>query len=781
MQRNTFSAGFLGLAAMALGAQAQDLTEPGNQGPFQRVASFPIFENTSVDNETVAEIVTSALRGTRLVYTDSQLENVGFIDITDPANPQPAGVVDLPGEPTSVAVRRKFALVCVNTSQDFVNTSGSLEVIDITTQQIVRSIDLGGQPDAIAISPNGRYAAICIENERDEDLGSGEPPQLPAGYLVIVDLVGGPQSWTTRNVDLTGIADVFPEDPEPEFVDINGANFAAITLQENNHIAIVFLPTGQIVADFSCGTVDLTDVDTNENDLIQPEDSLTAVPREPDAVTWISPFTLATADEGDLFGGSRGFTAWSIFGDTLFEAGNTVEHLVTRAGHYPESRSENKGNEPEGIEFGEFGNDRLLFVGSERSSVVAVYGLGANPLTGAQDTQLLQLLPTGVAPEGLHAIPERDLFVVSCEEDSRDDKIRSTVMIYQRTGVSTYPTLLSNNRPGTEVPIPWGALSGLAAGQGDTVYTVHDSYYGASRIFTIDNGSSPARLTAELQLLDDQGVLANALNNLAATLPTSATGDFDVSAIVEGDGSVNLDLEGVAVAGDGGFWVCSEGAGNLVGGVSDPSDRPFESPNLILHVTSGGSIDQAILPPTDVTSNQFRFGFEGLAEADGALYVAFQRAWSNTGDPSGLVRIGRYDLTGGEWTFAHYPLEAPSSPAGGWVGLSDLTYLGGSEFALIERDNQGGPDAAIKLVTTFSIDGVDFLANDQVANFPVLAKTVVLDALAADIYGPAGGLVPEKLEGLAVLADGTALIVNDNDGVDDNSGETLLIEVPAVF
>ncbi len=781
MQRNPFSAGFLGLAAMALGAQAQDLTEPGNQGPFQRVASFPIFENTSVDNETVAEIVTSALRGTRLVYTDSQLENVGFIDITDPANPQPAGVVDLPGEPTSVAVRRKFALVCVNTSQDFVNTSGSLEVIDITTQQIVRSIDLGGQPDAIAISPNGRYAAICIENERDEDLGSGEPPQLPAGYLVIVDLVGGPQSWTTRNVDLTGIADVFPEDPEPEFVDINGANFAAITLQENNHIAIVFLPTGQIVADFSCGTVDLTDVDTNENDLIQPEDSLTAVPREPDAVTWISPFTLATADEGDLFGGSRGFTAWSIFGDTLFEAGNTVEHLVTRAGHYPESRSENKGNEPEGIEFGEFGNDRLLFVGSERSSVVAVYGLGANPLTGAQDTQLLQLLPTGVAPEGLHAIPERDLFVVSCEEDSRDDKIRSTVMIYQRTGVSTYPTLLSNNRPGTEVPIPWGALSGLAAGQGDTVYTVHDSYYGASRIFTIDNGSSPARLTAELQLLDDQGVLANALNNLAATLPTSATGDFDVSAIVEGDGSVNLDLEGVAVAGDGGFWVCSEGAGNLVGGVSDPSDRPFESPNLILHVTSGGSIDQAILPPTDVTSNQFRFGFEGLAEADGALYVAFQRAWSNTGDPSGLVRIGRYDLTGGEWTFAHYPLEAPSSPAGGWVGLSDLTYLGGSEFALIERDNQGGPDAAIKLVTTFSIDGVDFLANDQVANFPVLAKTVVLDALAADIYGPAGGLVPEKLEGLAVLADGTALIVNDNDGVDDNSGETLLIEVPAVF
>jgi hypothetical protein len=284
-------------------------------------------------------------------------------------------------------------------------------------------------------------------------------------------------------------------------------------------------------------------------------------------------------------------------------------------------------------------------------------------------------------------------------------------------------------------------------------------------------------LTAELQIFDDQDVLLNALNNLVATLPASATGDFDISAIIEADGAVNLDLEGVAVAGDGGFWVCSEGTGNLVAGVSDPNDRPFERPNLILHVTSGGSIDQAILPPTDVTLNQFRFGFEGVTEAEGALFVAFQRAWTGAGDPSGFARIGRYDLTSGEWTFAHYPLEAPTSPNGGWVGLSDLTYLGDAEFALIERDNQGGPDAAIKLVTTFSIDGVNFQANDQVANFDVLAKVTVLDALASDLFGPAGGLTPEKLEGLAVFADGRALIVNDNDGVDDNSGETQLLEV----
>ena len=29
------------------------------------------------------------------------------------------------------------------------------------------TIDLGGQPDSIAVSPDGKYAAVVIENERD--------------------------------------------------------------------------------------------------------------------------------------------------------------------------------------------------------------------------------------------------------------------------------------------------------------------------------------------------------------------------------------------------------------------------------------------------------------------------------------------------------------------------------------------------------------------------------------------------------------------------------------
>ncbi|HKX45076.1 MAG TPA: esterase-like activity of phytase family protein, partial [Planctomycetota bacterium] len=677
----------------------------------------------------------------------------------------------------SVAVRRGHALVGVDTSPDFANPSGHLDVVDIATRTIVRTIPLGGQPDSIALSPDGNFAAIAIENQRDEELGDGAPPQLPAGFLVIVDLVGGPATWTTRTVDLTGIADLFPEDPEPEFVDVNAANLCVVTLQENNHVALVDLPTGQVVFDFPCGTVDLAEVDTNENDLIQQDSALQDVPREPDAVAWTSLYTLATADEGDLFGGSRGFTTWNLFGQVLHEAGSTVEHLVARVGHYPESRSENKGSEPESVEFGSYADGDYLFVGSERANVVLVYRLSSSPLTGAEAPQFVQVLPTGIGPEGLLAIPSRDLLVVACEEDSREDKYRASIQVYVRGGGPTYPTLVSRDRRGTSVPIPWAAQSGLAADPLDAeqAYSVHDSYYRESRIYTLDLSATPTAIVAEKPLRDTNGVLLAALEGLQAQLP--GTDDFDPADIVNADGTVNLDLEGIAVAADGSFWLASEGAGNLAGGVSDPEDQPFAAPNLLLHAAADGTLLDAVPPPLAVTQDQFRFGYEGVAVVGDLVYVCFQRRWAGLGDPANHVRLGRYDTATGAWAYAYYGLDAPASPNGGSVGLSELAYAGDGEFVVIERDDQGGPDAAVKRLYRLSIDGVTFADHAATPAFDTVAKTLVLDLLAAGTYAPYGGLVPEKQEGLTVLADGDLLLVNDNDGVEDNNGETLLLRL----
>jgi hypothetical protein len=163
------------------------------------------------------------------------------------------------------------------------------------------------------------------------------------------------------------------------------------------------------------------------------------------------------------------------------------------------------------------------------------------------------------------------------------------------------------------------------------------------------------------------------------------------------------------------------------------------------------------------------------------LYVVFQRTWPSAGDPGDRARLGRYDRTSGEWTFAYYPLDPPSSPNGGWVMLSELAHLGDGRFAVIERDNQAGPDARIKRVYTFSVAGVAFRENADTPSFEVVDKVLTSDLIADGVFDRTGGLVPEKPEGLTVLADGTALIVNDNNGVDGTSGETQLIGLGELF
>jgi hypothetical protein len=330
------------------------------QSYFRRVASFPVCSQLQPngcndDTATVAEIVAASQDGNTVVYTDSQYEAVGFVDITDPSNPVGAGVIPVGGEPTSVSTCGKYAIAAINTSEDFINTSGKYVVIDMTTKSIVTEGILSGQPDSVAFSKDCTRAAIAIENERDEDLGVGEPPQSPPGLVVIMNTSAeDPADWTMQEIGVglgwiltnpDGI--LFLEDPEPEFVSINEEGIAVVTFQENNGIALIDTNTYEVLRSFTAGSVDLTQVDMVEDDVISQTGSLEQVPREPDGVVWLNNDYFATADEGDLYGGSRGFTIFSKDGAVIYTSGNELEHAVARVGHYPEGRSENKGNEPE--------------------------------------------------------------------------------------------------------------------------------------------------------------------------------------------------------------------------------------------------------------------------------------------------------------------------------------------------------------------------------------------------------------------------------------------------
>ena len=389
-----------------VGADVSALSDVNAAPNFEQVGQYGVGEDSA------AEIVAS--NGQVLAYTNSDKGSVDFVNISDPSNPSAIISVDVGGEPTSVAIHDGYAVAAVNTSSSFTDPSGKVVVIDMWDYKVVKEIALAGQPDAVSISPDGKFAAIAIENERDEDLNDGLIPQYPAGNVAIVTLDGN-----VNYADVSGLSDIAPSDPEPEFVDINDKGEIVVTLQENNHM-VVLDSSGNVISDFSAGKIDLYDIDDTKDGYYMPVGSRQGVRREPDAVKWIDNDHFVTANEGDYKlkrrgehkrGGSRGFTIWNKDGTVVYDSGNTFERALGDAGYWNDKRAEKKGVEPESVEV----MDNLLFVGAERVDAVGVYDISdlSNP-------KLLQILPTGKAPEGLVAIPERRLFVTSNEKDANN-------------------------------------------------------------------------------------------------------------------------------------------------------------------------------------------------------------------------------------------------------------------------------------------------------------------------------------------------------------------------
>lgn len=714
------------LATVLLGGTA--LAEP----MFNRIATFQVPLNLPADRDaskkTVAEIIAANEDGTLLAYTDAEQKALGLVDIATAQSPKPAGFVTLGGESTSVTILRDKAFVAVVTSGDnFKEPAGHLATVDLKTKQVVATCDLGGQPDSVTLSKDKTKIVIAIENERDEKLNKGALPQLPAGNVTLIGIKDGAIDCASRQVvDMTGIAAVEPTDPEPEFVDVDQDGLAVVTLQENNHLAIVDTKTGKVVTHFPAGAVDLKGIDKTRDGQIKPVEELKAVAREPDAVRWLDNDRFVTANEGDWKGGSRGFTIFRKDGTIEFDSGNAVDRLAIQLGHYPERRSTAKGSEPEGIEVGTYGNDRLIFVGLERASLVLVYkdeGPGRAP-------RYLQALPGGIGPEGLLAIPQRNLFVSASETDVGDKGgARSVVTIYERAErPAAYPTIASVEVDGA--PIGWGALSGLAAHAtaAGRLYAVTDSAYTPSRILEIDTNQKPVRIVGETTLTKD-----------------GKPASYDVEAIANRSG--------------GGFWLGSEG---------NPENKDKPTQNILLRVSAKGEVEEEILLPEELAKHATRFGFEGVAVTgtgtEETVWLAVQREWKD--DPKGKTKILAYKPSSKTWGALYYPLTAPAASA--WMGLSELTYLGNDTFAVIERDNLFGAKA-VKTLATFSVKGLTPAALGS-ATIPTVEKKLLRD-LTPELMA-LGGYGLDKVEGMTVDKDGNLFVVTDNDGVDDSSGET---------
>jgi hypothetical protein len=697
---------------------------------FNRIASFAVAGNlpdgTDTATPTSAEIIAATEDGNTLVYSDSPNKAIGFVDITDAKAPKAGGSVRIEGEPTSVTVAGAKVLVAVNTRESYTNPSGVLAQVDLASKSVEATCDIGGQPDSIALNKDKTIAAIAIENERDEDVNDGALPQMPAGDLVLLSVEDGVvDCGSLKRVDLTGLAEVGGEDPEPEFVSFNSLDEVAVTLQENNHIVVVDGRTGTVKSHFSAGTVSLEGIDTKKDGALKFTGEMKDVAREPDAVKWLDDDRLVVANEGDWKGGARGFTIFDKQGKVLYENGAAFEREIVKIGHYPDKRNK-KGIEPEGLEAARFGEDNLFFVLAERASIVGVYkDTGGEP-------ELLQLLPSGIAPEGAVAIPARNLFVTANEADLVEDGgARSHVMIYERgEGEAAYPQLVSTEKDGEL--IGFGALSGLAPvpGKPGFVYAVNDSFYASQpTIFTIDATAKPAKIVDALRITRN------------------------------GAAAQKLDIEGITPDGEGGFWLANEG----------DADKLYS--HAIINVNAKGEIQTEIAIPAELRAHEKRFGFEGITSVgegdDTVMWMAVQREWGD--DEKGFVKLVSYKPSSKEWGAVRYPLEKAEA---GWVGLSEITASGDYAY-VIERDNQVGQ--AAKLKKLFRVALADLKPAKLGGDLPVVKKEEVRD-LIPDLKAT-NGYVVDKVEGFTIDAAGNGFVVTDNDGVDDSSGETLFFGI----
>ena len=716
----SFSVAATLVLALSLAASAANA-----ENNFNRIASFPTYQNIPAgedrNKETSAEIIDVTADGMTLIYTDSPLNAVGLIDIKNPNKPAPLGNIKVDGEPTSVVVIGKTAYVGVNTSKSYTNPSGKLAVIDIDSRSIKMTCDIGGQPDSLAAARDGSFISIAVENERDEDLNKGEIPQLPAGNLVMFNVANNTADCSSKKVvSLIGLAEIGSDDPEPEFVDINSRGETVITMQENNHIAIVDRK-GQVISHFSAGTVDLYNIDaTDERGALIFNETQKGRLREPDAVKWLDDDHIAIANEGDYHGGSRGWTIFDKSGRVVYESNTSFEQEIIKIGHYPDKRSDAKGVEPESVTTGVFNNTPFVFIGAERASVVGVYDV-----SNIKEPILRQLLPSGVGPEGYVTIPKRNLLVSANEKDLIEDGgARSHVMIYEyQNKPAVYPHLTS---AGMKDLTGWGAISGMVADDNGMIYAVNDSFYGYQpTIFKIDPKTKPARIVDVIRVTR------------------------------KGRPAQKLDMEGITLDGKGGFWIASEGR----------TDRLV--PHALYNVNAKGEIKKEIAFPAELLAVEKRFGSEGVTRIGDVLWIAIQREWKD--DPKNHVKLVAYNIKEKTWGAVLYPKAEPKK---GWVGLSEITAHGDQVY-VIERDNQIGEAAVTKKVYRVSVDQLKPAKLGE--QLPVVKKELVRD-LIPDLKST-GGYVLDKVEGFAITKDGTAYVSTDNDGVDDHSGETMFFSI----
>ncbi|MCA9263748.1 MAG: choice-of-anchor I family protein [Planctomycetales bacterium] len=216
--------------------------------------------DTGIVDESASEVIAYHAPSRTLYSVNCHDNAIDMISVADPESPRRTGQVKL-GEfgslPTSVAARKDIIATSV-LSQDGREPG---RVVLFTPQgEVLEAIQVGWHPDMVMFTPDGQYLIVANEGEPtpdDKTDGDGSvsvvtiPKRVDAELANVTVRDAGFRAWDDKPLP-PGVRAVnrkipFSRDAEPEGISISpDSQIAYISLQENNAVAIVDIPSATV-------------------------------------------------------------------------------------------------------------------------------------------------------------------------------------------------------------------------------------------------------------------------------------------------------------------------------------------------------------------------------------------------------------------------------------------------------------------------------------------------------------------------------------------------------
>ena len=279
--------------------------------------------STGSFDASAAEIPAYDAASQRLFVVNAEQGELDVLDLSDPENPVKIDAISAAGiavgaEVNSVAA--SHGLVAVAIEADPKTDNGFVALYQASDLTLLRSKEVGAQPDMVAFTPDGTRVLTANEGEPSDDYQID-----PDGSISIVDF-SDPANPTVSTADFTayngqedalrsqGVRIYGPgasaaQDLEPEYIAVSADGSTAwVVLQENNALAKVDIATATVTDIVTLGESDRSvagnGIDASDDDGVIDIKTFAGVVGlyQPDAIhayTVNGNTYLVTANEGD--------------------------------------------------------------------------------------------------------------------------------------------------------------------------------------------------------------------------------------------------------------------------------------------------------------------------------------------------------------------------------------------------------------------------------------------------------------------------------------------------